>query len=57
MTRLAGSPFFDCSFKLREGVSGLESLLSITKLRFSDSGYYYDDKKDAKKLDSRYLKY
>ena len=57
MTRLAGLPFFDCSFKIRAGVSGLESLLFITKLCFSDSGYYYDnkkDKKEAKKLDSGY---
>ena len=41
MTRLAGSPFFDCSFKLRARVSGLESLLSITKLCFSDVAWYY----------------
>ena len=41
MTRLAGLPFFDCSFKLRARVSGLESLLSITKLCFSDAAWYY----------------
>ena len=41
MTRIAGLPFFDCSFKIRAGVSGLESLLSITKLCFSDAAWYY----------------
>ena len=30
----------------------LPFLIKLSRLRFSDSGYYYDDKKDAKKLDS-----
>ena len=29
-------------------------MIKLSRLRFSDSGYYYDDKKDAKKLDSGY---
>ena len=37
MTRLAGLPFFDCRVKLRAGVSGLESSLSINKLCFIDA--------------------
>ena len=29
-------------------------MTQLSRLYFSDSGYYYDDKKDAKKLDSGY---
>ena len=29
-------------------------MTQLSRLCFSDSGYYYDDKKDAKKLDSGY---
>ena len=29
-------------------------MMQLSRLCFSDSGYYYDDKKDAKKLDSGY---
>ena len=29
-------------------------MIKYSRLCFSDSGYYYDDKKDAKKLDSGY---
>ena len=29
-------------------------MIQLSRLCFSDSGYYYDDKKDAKKLDSGY---
>ena len=32
-------------------------MIKLSRLRFSDSGYYYDDKKDAKKLDSGYYQY
>ena len=29
-------------------------MMQLSRLCFSDSGYYYDDKKDTKKLDSGY---
>ena len=32
-------------------------MIKLSRLCFSDSGYYYDDKKDAKKLDSGYYQY
>ena len=32
----------------------LPFMMQLSRLFFSDSGYYYDDKKDAKKLDSGY---
>ena len=32
-------------------------MIKLSRLRFSDSGYYYDDKMDAKKLDSGYYQY
>ena len=32
-------------------------MIQLSWLCFSDSGYYYDDKKDAKKLDSGYYQY